>query len=580
MGSRRSAPYLFSHTASCNKSAMDSVAGKSRRLRAPVLFLCLIPALYLCFEFWSTSIRIDIIDKGNETVIAKNLVPTIEFELVPINHNSTYVQSDVSKIVHVPAEARIEVHLKEKSVRRCQNPVFKGRISGWSLTMIDFDRAEMECNNNDTVIVGTYERSNMPISGTYFLEILVLLCERYDEKEFLHLNLATVCIENTRNANHRITAFDGSASIQIQTENYFRDVVNRLRLSSRSNDNIPSGTIRNKGVWVFNSLIDMDGTQLSPKNTTQSEFNATIETPNIPSPKPLFTKYQSTNKKLCERKRQNQRQCSVEHKRFEVYTFRWSPGLYEGLNEPGLSLLELPTNEKNTNKNNETHICFVGESHSRYLRQHCHLLLEQHQEKVGDVINVTLTHGEERTSTSSTKYLTCSAVKVRYPNDLSQKVPKILELGCTHAVVGFFQHFFGGGDEDSRIASNRTFAFWKTEMSQVVEILQNVAKNPNNKLRNVVVRSVHNNGLKRNIEVCPSVDLRHPTNADLATMILKEIVQETNQQEDAAESPNIVSFLDTNFLIGPVWDSGSDWNHYTGQEGLEEAKYILSYLFS
>lgn len=210
-------------------------------------------------------------------------------------------------------------------------------------------------------------------------------------------------------------------------------------------------------------------------------------------------------------------------------------------------------------------------------------------------ITVLETHGFDRTSTSSIpNYLTCSAVRVRYPDRISDKVSDILELGCTHAVMGFFQHFFYSSAD--RIGSNLTFALWKTEMSEAVQRLATVAKDPASSLRNVVLRSAHPNGLKSDIVMCPTSDHRHPPNADLATRILKEIVKESNRQQqppaqnnirdgdaEALPSPSdnrIVSFLDTSFLIGPVWDSAPDWNHYSLKEGLEEAKFILSYLMS
>ena len=37
-----------------------------------------------------------------------------------------------------------------------------------------------------------------------------------------------------------------------------------------------------------------------------------------------------------------------------------------------------------------------------------------------------------------------------------------------------------------------------------------------------------------------------------------------------------VSFLNIDFITGPVWDSAEDWSHYNGEEGTEEVKYILS----
>ena len=43
-----------------------------------------------------------------------------------------------------------------------------------------------------------------------------------------------------------------------------------------------------------------------------------------------------------------------------------------------------------------------------------------------------------------------------------------------------------------------------------------------------------------------------------------------------------IPYLSTDFLLGPVWDSPTDWCHYaafvSGQAGKEEARYLLSRL--
>ena len=59
------------------------------------------------------------------------------------------------------------------------------------------------------------------VSTVEDVEILVLFCERYnnDERFLFDLDLSTVCLENTQEANNfRITAGDGSASIHIEVE--------------------------------------------------------------------------------------------------------------------------------------------------------------------------------------------------------------------------------------------------------------------------------------------------------------------------------------------------------------------------
>ena len=80
----------------------------------------------------------------------------LEKELLPINMNST-ISSEIKHIVHDPNESKIEVHLlndinlsegKGKE-RRCKFPIFKGRISGVSLSMIQWEK-EMESSTTLT----------------------------------------------------------------------------------------------------------------------------------------------------------------------------------------------------------------------------------------------------------------------------------------------------------------------------------------------------------------------------------------------------------------------------------------------
>ena len=587
------------------------------------------------------------------------------FEIdIPSNKNSSYVRSDISKIVHVPTESRIEIHLKTASDRRCQNPVFKGRISGWSLSVIDFDTPtttttttttmthggegdndlddgdDGDHDHNDTtirVIVGTYHLSQMPTSGTYYVEILVLFCERYnnDERFLFDLDLSTVCLENTQEANNfRITAGDGSASIHIEVgeENYYSsrsDKNNRKNNQERPDNKDVKKFPSARGIWLHKSLLKSSEEVVSqqvndegstrkltkPKKTKHTKKARTAS--DLPQsetgsdslvldlrepllyktkPNPLYTMYQNVFRE------------SQQYHRFDDYTFRWEPGPYELLNEPGLSLLQLlPANKTNTkqhhhqehdNNNQTTHICFVGESHSRFLRIHCELLLKQTQTKLKQTEHVeTLRSGiGPRGSSSTTPFLSCSAIKARYPSSISKALHWIIELGCTHVVVGFFQHFFTikEKEEEDGLAANGTLSYWKAQMSDVIKILQTTAMDQDNSLQKIVVRSVHANGLKLDMIQCPAKDFRHPLNADLATVILKQIVEESNHQRQTTTTtnstatnpatrttpPEIVSFLDTNFLLGPVWDAQSDWNHFRGKEGVEEAKFILSYILS
>jgi len=51
----------------------------------------------------------------------------------------------------------------------------------------------------------------------------------------------------------------------------------------------------------------------------------------------------------------------------------------------------------------------------------------------------------------------------------------------------------------------------------------------------------------------------------------------TEHEQQQRQAHDIgVSYIDTDFITGPVWDSAEDWSHYNGEEGSQEIKYILS----
>ena len=83
------------------------------------------------------------------------------------------------------------------------------------------------------------------------------------------------------------------------------------------------------------------------------------------------------------------------------------------------------------------------------------------------------------------------------------------------------------------------------------------------------------NALGNTHSQCPPIDFRSLPNADVATSILKEIAESFSSEANSNETP-IVSFVDTGFLIDPVWDSSVDWSHYRWEAGEMETKFILS----
>ena len=117
-------------------------------------------------------------------------------------------------------------------------------------------------------------------------------------------------------------------------------------------------------------------------------------------------------------------------------------------------------------------------------------------------------------------------------------------------------------------------------MATVVEIFKSAVASPKNRLEKILLRSAHPNALGYDYYKCPAYDFRTVPNAKMATSLLQEIVETHAIDEDGKE---VLSLVDTSFLIDPVWDSATDMSHYDDENtviGVMEAKYILWKIFS
>jgi hypothetical protein len=78
------------------------------------------------------------------------------------------------------------------------------------------------------------------------------------------------------------------------------------------------------------------------------------------------------------------------------------------------------------------------------------------------------------------------------------------------------------------------------------------------------IRSMNYNPLGGIIASCPPQDWRSPVVVDGYNAILKRLSDQFN-----------VTFIDSNFIVGPMWDSAPDWCHYKNEVGNQMATYIL-----
>jgi hypothetical protein len=172
----------------------------------------------------------------------------------------------------------------------------------------------------------------------------------------------------------------------------------------------------------------------------------------------------------------------------------------------------------------------------------------------------------------------------------------LLQPKCTHVVIGLYQWPFSL--YQTEISPQLFFNDWKKDVMTVINIItrNNNDDNNNNRMK-IILRSVHTNGLKEHILTCPPVDFRTPYNTMICNQILQDIVTETNNNNNNNTSQgsglittanssssssnnddnggNIISYINTNFITEPVWDSKEDWSHLRGNAGTEEIKFLL-----
>jgi hypothetical protein len=106
-----------------------------------------------------------------------------------MNPEST-IASDVLGGWHNPKEGSIIIEFNRTG--RCPRPVLRGRLSGPALGMLEWKYL----SGNSTTVQGKYQ---VPFSGTYYLEIIVMLCHGWNRTT----DFKDICLEDR--AHHRVT---------------------------------------------------------------------------------------------------------------------------------------------------------------------------------------------------------------------------------------------------------------------------------------------------------------------------------------------------------------------------------------
>eukprot|EP00598_Pedospumella_elongata_P001086 CAMPEP_0184981682 /NCGR_PEP_ID=MMETSP1098-20130426/11311_1 /TAXON_ID=89044 /ORGANISM="Spumella elongata, Strain CCAP 955/1" /LENGTH=132 /DNA_ID=CAMNT_0027505263 /DNA_START=111 /DNA_END=509 /DNA_ORIENTATION=- len=101
---------------------------------------------------------------------------------------------------------------------------------------------------------------------------------------------------------------------------------------------------------------------------------------------------------------------------------------------------------------------------------------------------------------------------------------------------------------------------YQEEMRRVMTLMQNYDRNQTQ----VFVRSENYTPLMARQTTCPPTDYRYPLMIDMYNNVLKQLSKELG-----------VEYIDTNHIMGPMWDSAQDWYHPVGKVAIAEVEWIL-----
>lgn len=279
--------------------------------------------------------------------LATNVIPIVqEVTLVELSSNNSTLQSEIVNITHIPSKSMIVIHfIKDDdttTIRKCHQPVVRGRLSGSSLSIIE----EWEISQDHDKLVGRY---HVPSSGKYYIEIIGIMCNdiQYDE-DFTQLCLIDPDV-------HRITA-DG-AFINVTLSSSISEDQLRLNNNDFNSDS-------RLGYWFE---------QATTKGSQNTENRIQ---------KPLYTRYQPQgcrdhNLAAATMTSQQHQHCqqATDITPFDRYNFQFI--------KTGDSIMD---NFDKHNLKKEHHVvCALGYSHSKYLTQFMTQMISWH-----NVENVTI----------------------------------------------------------------------------------------------------------------------------------------------------------------------------------------------
>jgi len=446
-------------------------------------------------------------------------------DTISINPSGTMANDTVS-IVHHARDSAIVVTMRADG--RCPNPYLMGRLSGPALVLLEWSNTEDDNQAFSTTSTTTNTkigRYQVPFSGTYFLEIIAIMCQDFSRDRSFHFR--RTCVEAP--INHRLTKSNVKIQIQIEADKTGTPLYSATKSSSPSS---PLPFKKLTGFWLHQQ----------DERAANNDYAA------------VYTRFQPRGCLRLDDPTHEHFEMPPTHcieptdlNRFEPYTstFRYYTKEYDKtrtLLSPATTFLV--GGAKDLKAANPTTICLVGYSHSRTL-----------------LASMTQYHNISRINNN----IHIEWIRAKSPRDVNNKTITTEITGACDKIilaVGQWPASFSGGKPDS-------FEVFDTQIRRMFVRLQ-AHLSPQ---VDIVARSIHYNPLNERIGgYCPPKDWRSPTVLDGYNDIIQQACIDAAKKTAVAT----IRYVDTNFIVGPLWDASSDWGHVCNQASHVEALYLLA----
>lgn len=474
---------------------------------------------------------------NNENIDHDHEAGVLQLESIYVHPNAS-LRSDIISIEHHPRDASITVRIKQGS--RCPRPFLRGRLSGPALVAMKDWRYFKDNKNNATEVVGTYVLPTT-FAGHYFLELVVVYCENFllaANNAGEHSNnytYARVLPPSNNTYDFSQTCTENAEQRQLTSPNSIITVTKTITTSSS-----PSTT---PGFWIHKHYNPSTATKMI--TTTDS---ATIGS----DMNPLYTRYQLPG---CFRK--NTPECTTfitSAEPFQDYTFQWmhqiQKSTFSNDNDNAEQIKDTQQSDADfllhpVLPSTPTNICVLGSSHAR---------------KLVDYLNMA-----NITNNPNDRY---PNITVQYHDRRMPFQVKSAPAGCDRLVISVGQWPPGKKFRVNRDGPFTVARFFNEYHQMAQRLLRDHDHNPNTVP--VLFRSINYNPIGAMIGACPPTDWRSPAVIDGYNAAIQHVVMTMAQSTDKH-----VQFIDTDFLVGPMWDAASDWCHLDERIGLLQGLHVM-----